>query len=129
MVTVGDGETASLTIRMAEGADLYVRIKDPSGANAALVGKRPGASLLIGVRRSEREGLPIPMTAASDGSGYHIIVPPETLLVVKALSPYFALSDANGKAGSPQNGLEEAVTIERNASKEVVFTISGLVSW
>lgn len=104
----GNGTTVSLTqnqpsaavsVVLAKGAPVNLRVNDPSGHLAANEGKTPGAHLLVGVAMPNM-GFRLAAVVSQDAAGrtYQVVVPFDRSVVITAGSAFFQLADSTGKA-------------------------------
>ena len=121
LVALATGQTLSLApIRLKKGVDLYVRVNDLSGTEAAKEGRVAGASLLLGVRVTNGPFVHIPRTASdTKGFDHHLFVPPATDLSVIAFSQAFTLLDSSGAAVDKQAGISRPVNIPASQAQHM----------
>jgi hypothetical protein len=123
-ITLAPNQTLNVpAFQLKSGADLYVRVIDPAGKQAATEGKVPGASLMLAVRAPNGIMLPMSKTATdAAGSDYHLTVPFNTDLVFVSFSQAFPLANNAGPPASAQAGLSKTINIPAGQTqhKEII---------
>lgn len=120
-------QSAELSILLAQGAVVTVRVNDAAQLLTTHEGKTPGAHLLVGIRTDslsfQQAAITAPNTA---GRSYRVIVPFDRSFRLTVASAFFQVTDATGKALPKTGNILPVIVPSGQPAPALVLNIVGI---